>query len=322
MYLEIRRGRTRIKRGKNMKIRRFAAAAMAALMTVSMSFTAFAAEVVYRDETGNGYTEYYDDGSIVDYNARGDVFTFYDADGNETRIDGDGDGAVSSYSSSSSSRSKSTSTKYEDAYIKSASWDYSNGRCMARWSATYQSKGKYTVTLYRDGRKVTSKSSSGGSSINFTDAIANANKTGDYYFTVKGKWSGGYTDTRESGDLDVNSSRLSTIRNRTGSNSSSGSGSSTAANPTSGPTATNYGWIWNNNFWQYRRSNGSLATNCWELINGKWYSFDNNGIMRANQWIRNTSNEHIWYYVGSDGAMVTNTNVQGYNINANGECWY
>ena len=65
-----------------------------------------------------------------------------------------------------------------------------------------------------------------------------------------------------------------------------------------------------------------LDANCWELVNGKWYSFDANGVMRANQWIRHTSNEHIWYYVGSDGAMVTNANINGWSINANGECWY
>ena len=56
------------------------------------------------------------------------------------------------------------------------------------------------------------------------------------------------------------------------------------------------------------------------LENGKWYNFDGNGIMRANQWVRNTNNEHVWYYVGSDGAMVKNTTINGYFINANGEC--
>ena len=55
-------------------------------------------------------------------------------------------------------------------------------------------------------------------------------------------------------------------------------------------------------------------------MNGKWYSFDGNGIMRADQWVRNTNNEHVWYYVGSDGAMVKNTTINGYFVNANGEC--
>ena len=81
------------------------------------------------------------------------------------------------------------------------------------------------------------------------------------------------------------------------------------------------GWIWNNGVWQYKRPNGSLAVNCWEQVKGKWYCFDASGNMRANQWVRNTNNEHLWYYVGSDGAMVTNTSVNGYTINANGECW-
>ena len=43
----------------------------------------------------------------------------------------------------------------------------------------------------------------------------------------------------------------------------------------------------------YKRANGTYAANCWEQVNGKWYNFDGNGIMRANQWVRNTNNEHL-----------------------------
>ena len=84
---------------------------------------------------------------------------------------------------------------------------------------------------------------------------------------------------------------------------------------------TSSGWINNNGTWKYKRPNGTYASNCWEQVNGKWYSFDGNGNMRANQWIRHTTNEHLWYYVGSDGAMVKNTTIGGYFINANGECY-
>ena len=76
-----------------------------------------------------------------------------------------------------------------------------------------------------------------------------------------------------------------------------------------------------NGTWKYRRQNGSYATNCWEQVNGKWYSFDNNGNMRTSQWVRHTTNEHLWYYVGPDGSMVKNTTIGGYVINANGECF-
>ena len=57
-------------------------------------------------------------------------------------------------------------------------------------------------------------------------------------------------------------------------------------------------------------------------MNGKWYCFDREGRMYHDQWIQKVDNQHIWYYVGGDGAMVTNTNVGGYSINANGECYY
>ena len=134
---------------------------------------------------------------------------------------------------------------------------------------------------------------------------------------MKGKWSGGITDEADSDDLTVNSDRMALIRGRGNSGSSSGS-----QNPGAGPATATTGWQWVNNSWKYQRPNGTYAANCWELVNGKWYSFDANGVMRANQWIRHTSNEHIWYYVGSDGAMVTNANINGWSINANGECWY
>lgn len=87
------------------------------------------------------------------------------------------------------------------------------------------------------------------------------------------------------------------------------------------PTSSSSGWQCNNGVWKYKRTNGTFASNCWEQVNGKWYSFDGNGNMRANQWVRNTTNEHVWYYVGNDGAMVKNTTVDGYFINASGECY-
>ena len=44
--------------------------------------------------------------------------------------------------------------------------------------------------------------------------------------------------------------------------------------------------------------------------------------MVVNQWIQSTTNQHIWYYVGPDGRMVTNTVVNGWPINAAGECYF
>ena len=300
-------------------MKRMMVAAAAVMMSAMMTFPALAKTEIGRDESGNGITIWYNDGSMIEYNARGSILTYIDADGSEYTYDDvqltSDDFSKYTRSSGRSSSGSSSSSRYDDACITEAYWDYSGGKCTARWDAEYRSKGKYTITLYRDGHKVTSRTSSGGSSVNFSDDIANHGKTGDYYFTVKGKWSGGVTDEADSDALTVNGDRLSLIR---GQKSSSSGGN---ANPGSGPAASS-GWQWVNNSWKYQRPNGSYAANCWEQVNGKWYSFDANGVMRANQWIRNTNNEHIWYYVGSDGAMVTNTNVGGYTVNANGECWY
>ena len=296
---------------------------MAAVMTAAMSVTVFAGEIS-TDFDDDGFTTFYDDGTAYRYNVRTGAEIYFNEDGDYLEFDRGGNVTMydslwdeTTYISNTSSRSSSSSRsyRYEDACVTDAYWDYSDGKCVARWDASHRSAGDYTITLYRDGHKVTSKTSSGGSSVSFSDDIANSGKTGDYYFTVKGKWSGGVTDEADSDSLTVNSDRLALIRGQK--NSSSGG----SANPGGSPAASS-GWQLVSNSWKYQRPNGSYAVNCWEQVNGKWYSFDANGVMRANQWIRNTNNEHIWYYVGSDGAMVTNTNIGGWSINANGECYY
>ena len=304
-----------------MKIKTIAAGIMAAVMTASMSVTGFAAEL-NTDYDDDGFTTYYDDGTAYRYNVRTRTETYFNEDGDYLEFDNRGNVTMydsmwdeTTYIDNSSSRSSSSSRsyRYEDACVTDAYWDYSNGKCVARWDADHRSAGDYTITLYRDGHKVTSKTSSGGSSVSFTDAIANCGMTGNYTFTVKGKWSGGYSDSADSDTLYIGSDRMSSIGGRN-------YGSSAASNPGSAPVASS-GWQWTGSCWKYKRANGTYAVNCWEQVNGKWYNFDGNGIMRANQWVRNTNNEHVWYYVGSDGAMVTNTSINGYTINANSECF-
>ena len=238
-------------------------AAAAVMMSAMMAFPALAKTEIGRDETGNGITIWYDDGSMIDYNARGSSLTYYDEDGSEYTYD-DVQLTSSDFSRYTRTSSGSSSSKYDDARVTDAYWDYSGGKCTARWDADYRSKGKYTITLYRDGHKVTTRTSSGGSSVNFSDDIADCGKTGDYSFTVKGKWSGGITDEADSDELTVNSDRMALIRGRGNSGSSSGS-----SNPGSGPAAATTGWQWVNNSWKYQRPNGTYAANCWEQVNGK-----------------------------------------------------
>ena len=311
-------------------------AVLAVLLVLSLSLVSYARVVVRREETGNGYTEYYDDGSYLIYNARGDNYTFVDAHGHATQYDPEGgtfEYEVSDYPSdtgpagNNKHTSKSSSTnEYIGDEITSAYWNYSNGTLTAHWNADHRSKATFTIILYRDGTRVQSKSSSGGSSINFTDIIANSGRTGNYYFVLRAKWPGGYSDETESDNFYVDSNRLNYMQNRSNGNYNT---PGTSGNPNGGPGVANgpgsiaYGWqLQSNGTWKYLKPDGTYAANGWEYINNKWYAFYPNGIMRANEWILSAVNPHIWYYVGPQGDMLTNTTVNGWVINAAGECYY
>jgi|GEM_PF-1195246 len=307
--------------------------------------------------TGNGAEVIKDDGSRIVYNGRSSTITFYNwlgvvEDEYEVQLS-ESQFKSQYYRSGSSSRSSSNDSRYAYAQVNNAFWA-SGSHYTAKWDAGYQSSGKYTVTLYRDGHKVkTASTSKGAKSHDFTSDIASANKTGSYYFTVKGNWSG-YTDEATSEDVWVDTYDLNRIRgygsSSSGSSSSGTSGyvyNSNSAGPGATPANTPgpgiaAGWQNVGGIWKYMRPNGTYAANCWEAVNGKWYYFDANGNMAANQWIatdawyyvgpdgdmqtnlwvQSRSNEHIWYYVGADGKMVTNTVVNGWPINAAGECYY
>ena len=93
-------------------------------------------------------------------------------------------------------------------------------------------------------------------------------------------------------------------------------------------------WKQNSVGWWYQNTNGSYKANEWfqdsdgswyyfdyagyadldewDEIDGKWYYFYNSGRMASDQWIGN-------YYVGSDGAMLTNTvTPSGYSVGPDG----
>lgn len=86
--------------------------------------------------------------------------------------------------------------------------------------------------------------------------------------------------------------------------------------------------------WRYRHTDNTYTKNGWEFIDGSWYYFDadgwmktgwvqvsnkwyflyNNGVMATNKWVE------TYYYVGSDGAVVTNTMTpDGYIVDAAGK---
>lgn len=81
---------------------------------------------------------------------------------------------------------------------------------------------------------------------------------------------------------------------------------------TSGTQTVSEGWVQDSTGWRYQNTDGSYLTNIWKEISGAWYYFEGNGYMAANKWISN-------YYVGSNGAMLTNmTTPDGYQVGSDG----
>lgn len=73
-------------------------------------------------------------------------------------------------------------------------------------------------------------------------------------------------------------------------------------------------WIKNGSRWWYRHADGSYTVSNWEYINGSWYYFDSEGWMKTG-WL-NLGN--TWYYLYDNGAMASNTTINGYYVDASG----
>ena len=64
-------------------------------------------------------------------------------------------------------------------------------------------------------------------------------------------------------------------------------------------------------YW-YEKEDGNYIVSDWFMDDGKYYYFNGDGYMMSNAWIGN-------YYVGEDGAMLTNTiTPDGYQVDENG----
>lgn len=62
------------------------------------------------------------------------------------------------------------------------------------------------------------------------------------------------------------------------------------------------GWQFDGiNDWSYIKKDKTKAVNCWLKIDGNWYNFDNNGVMRKNYWLKD---KEKWYYLRPSGAMA------------------
>lgn len=71
-------------------------------------------------------------------------------------------------------------------------------------------------------------------------------------------------------------------------------------------------WQQDSTGWWYQDDNGGYLVNQWKELNGTWYYFNQDGYMVSNAWVGN-------YYLGYDGAMLTNTTTpDGYRVGADG----
>lgn len=71
------------------------------------------------------------------------------------------------------------------------------------------------------------------------------------------------------------------------------------------------GWKQSAGSWCYLDGSGAMVTG-WLNENGSWYYFDDSGVMKANCWMGD-------YYFLSNGAMATNTVIDGYRIGPDGK---
>lgn len=109
-------------------------------------------------------------------------------------------------------------------------------------------------------------------------------------------------------------------------------------NQAASQAASGSSWIQRNGVWAYREANGALVRNARREINGKQYWFDENGNMlegwrqdgsgawfyltpgqgalQTNSWLLY---KNQWYYLGSDGKMLTDSRTpDGYLVNKEG----
>lgn len=199
---------------------------------------------------------------------------------------------------------------------------------IADWEPTDGAKS-FQVRLYRGNKTVGDTVTTTETTYNFISRIT---REGEYYFKVRGvNKSNKKGDWYESDYIYVDEEMLENIKsgnyssgNHNTGNYNSGNNFNTSNNNSNGTTSSAPGtscisgrWIWDNNRqnWWYQYSNGSYPVNGWLEIDNKWYCFDSVGWMRVG-WIEAGGS---WYYCDpTSGAMLTNTTINGYYVDANG----
>lgn len=178
---------------------------------------------------------------------------------------------------------------------------------------------KYEVRLYRDGRRVSTKTVSSRSH-NFSSEMSRGDH--DYYFEVRP-----YNNVTGWGEWEQ--SEVKYIYHSGGGDSGGtvvpGGPGEIYPSPYASTTQVVYNpvgqWVAANNFWHFVYSNGVMASNTWLQINGRWYYVDVNTNMAVG--LVNIGGST--YYFNPDGTMVVGgivINGMNHYFDANGKMVY
>lgn len=218
-----------------------------------------------------------------------------------------------------------SSERYYFAATESAYWDSSDNG-VARWEKVEKAK-KYEVVLYEGDQKVKRVYSS-GTRVDLSEYMSN-NST--YSFAVRAVPTDSQTRFRAgdwvaSDELDVDWLGETDGRWRTYSTGKKYQ-KSDRSYCTEGWeliqgdwyhfNAEGYvetGWITVGQTWYYLDQDGKMQTG-WVNLNDVWYYMDSSGAMQTG-WVQAKPGQ--WYYLDASGKMLSNTTVDGHQLDASG----
>lgn len=188
---------------------------------------------------------------------------------------------------------------YDQRYYPRIQDPWWSGRT-ARWDVDGYAT-KYQVVLYRDGNRVTTKTTT-SRSYSFSSYMSRGDN--DYYFEVRAY--NKHTDfwsNWETSDTQYISHNDPIYPDHIVPDPGPGTVIVPGTNPPVTPNAVIGQWQMINNMWYFRYNNGQFASNTWLNLNGKWYFFNVNCTM-ATGWLDYNGKR---YFLNPDGSMVTGT---------------
>lgn len=158
---------------------------------------------------------------------------------------------------------------------------------MASWEPVIGA-AQYSVRLYRDGGSVNTAVVTNKTSYDLSPAML---RSGTYYVRIRAI--NGVDENNKSGQADSNSVSIS---------------DQTATDNKENNTSKPGEWVQDETGWWYCHGDGSHTASGWEKIHGSWYVFNEAGYIRTG-WV--TLDGGTYYFNPDNGAMLTNTTVEG-----------